>query len=151
MVLFIVLATTLASMQSNPQLVATVPVWTHTLKLPPPDGRTFVTDGRLVLDVQVGKPAMRPSASLPPDTAKALASYLAASYPTEFGLDDLHEGKTPATFVGPGGMVLSTHYVLFLRRNAARIRLHAKGPDDPVIITLDNRPVGLLMPMVLTR
>ena len=120
-------------------------------QLPPPDGRTFVTDGRLVLDVQVGKPAVRPSASLSPDTAKALASYLAASYPSEFGLDDLHEGKTAQTFVGPGGMVLSTHYVLFLRRNLARIRLHAKGPDDPVIITLDNRPVGLLMPMVLAR
>jgi hypothetical protein len=151
MLLPVLVAAALASAPapSPVQVIATVPVWTQTVKLPPPDGRTLVTDGRLALDVAVAKPAVRPSASLPPDAAKAFASYLAASYPTEFGLDDLREGKTQTLFVGPGDLGLATHYVLFLRRNLPKIRFRSKGANDPVIIVLDGRPVGLVMPMVM--
>src|SRR5690242_16858535 len=104
MLLPIAVAAILASAAAPVQLMATVPVWTQTVKLPPPDGRTLVTDGRLALEIAVAKPAVRPSASLPPDAAKAFASYLAASYPTEFGLEDLHEGKTQTLFIGPGNL-----------------------------------------------
>ena len=151
MLLPIVVAAVLASAASPAQLMATVPVWTQTVKLPPPDGRTLVTDGRLALEIAVAKPAVRPSASLPADAAKAFASYLAASYPSEFGLDDLHEGKTQTLFIGPGNLGLSTHYVLFLRRNLPKIRFRSKGPSDPVILVLDGRSVGLVMPMAMPQ
>ena len=68
---------------SDPKLVQTVPVWTHKVKLPPPDGRTFVSDGGLVLDVEVAKPAVRPSESMPADMATAVAGYLSGYYPTD--------------------------------------------------------------------
>src|SRR5262245_64918363 len=110
----VVTALAFASSLAAAQTLATVPVWTHTVKLPPPDGRTLVTDGILALEIAVAKPAVRPSATLPADTARGFASYLAASYPTEFGLDDFHEGKTQGVWVGPGNMALSTHYMLFL-------------------------------------
>lgn len=151
MLLPIAVAAILASAAAPVQLMATVPVWTQTVKLPPPDGRTLVTDGRLALEIAVAKPAVRPSASLPPDAAKAFASYLAASYPTEFGLEDLHEGKTQTLFIGPGNLGLSTHYVLFLRRNLPKIRFRAKGSSDPVILVLDGRTVGLVMPMAMPQ
>jgi hypothetical protein len=149
MLLSVIAAAFLVSAPTGAQLMATVPVWTQTVKLPPPDGRTLVTDGRLALEVGVAKPAVRPSATLPPDAATAFASYLAASYPTEFGLDDLHEGKTGTLFVGPGNLGLSTHHVLYLRRNLPKIRFRSKGPSDPVILVLDGRAVGLVMPMVM--
>jgi hypothetical protein len=106
----------------------------------------FVTDGRLTLDVKVGKPAVRPSATLPPDTTRAIANYLLASYPTEFGLGDLNPSQAGNTFVGPGGVVVTSSYVVFLRRDAPRVRLRARGGSDPLLVVLDGRPVGLLMP-----
>ena len=134
---------------SDPRLVQTVPAWTHKVKLPPPDGRTFVSDGGLVLDVDVAKPAMRPSQSMPPDLATAVAGYLSGYYPTEFGLTDLHEGKTPAVFVGPEGFAVSRNYVTFLTRYAPRVRLRTKGVGYPVLLVLDQRHIGLLLPTVL--
>src|SRR4029078_5285422 len=44
----------------------TVPEWSHTVKLPAPDGRTLVTDGRLTIDLHLGGPAGRPPAALGP-------------------------------------------------------------------------------------
>jgi hypothetical protein len=131
----------------NPALVQTVPAWSHSIKMP--DNRTFVTDGGLVVDVEVGRPAMRPAQQLPPDMAKAFANYLAAaaSYPTDIGLGDLRAGGQRNTFVAPDGTVVNANYVIFLRRNAPRVRLHLKSASDPVILTLDQRAVGLLMPL----
>jgi hypothetical protein len=124
----------------------TVPTWTHTVKLPAPDGRVFVTDGRLTVDLKVGKPAIRPSAVMAADTTRAIANYLQAPYPTEFGLDELKASESGNTFSGPGGVVVSSYYVAFLRREAPRVRLRARGQYDPLLIVLDGRPVGLLMP-----
>jgi hypothetical protein len=135
--------------QSDPRLVQTVPAWTHKVKLPPPDGRTLVSDGGLVLDVDVAKPAMRPSQSMPADMGTAVAGYLSGYYPTEFGLADLREGQTAAVFVGPQGFAVSRNYVTFLTRYAPRVRLRTKGVGYPVLLVLDQRPIGLLLPTVL--
>ena len=135
--------------QSDPKLVQTVPAWTHKVKLPAPDGRTFVSDGGLVLDVEVAKPAMRPSQTMPADVGTAVAGYLSGYYPTEFGLSDLHEGQTSAVFVGPQGFAVSRNYVTFLTRYAPRVRLRTKGVGYPVLLVLDRRNIGLLLPTVL--
>ena len=134
---------------SDPKLVQTVPVWTHKVKLPPPDGRTFVSDGGLVLDVEVAKPAVRPSESMPADMATAVAGYLSGYYPTEFGLSDLRDGPSRAVVVGPHGFAVSRNYVTFLTRYAPRVRLRLKGDGHPVLIVLDQRNIGLLLPTVL--
>jgi hypothetical protein len=124
----------------------TVPSWTHTVKLPAPDGRVFVTDGRLTVDLKVAKPAIRPSAVLAPDATRAIANYLVAPFPTELGLDELKASENGNAFFGPAGVALSSYYVAFLRREAPRVRLRVRGQYDPVLIVLDGRPVGLLMP-----
>ena len=133
---------------SDPRIVQTVPAWTHTVKLPPPDGRTFVSDGGLVLDVGLAKPAMRPSQTMPPDMGTAIAGYLSGYYPTELGLSDLREGRTPGVFVGPG-FAVSRNYVTFLTRYVPRVRIRVKGEGYPVLLVLDQRNVGLLLPTVL--
>ncbi|MEO5823611.1 MAG: hypothetical protein ABIT71_24160 [Vicinamibacteraceae bacterium] len=134
---------------SNPKLVQTVPVWTHKVKLPAPDGRTFISDGGLVLDVEVAKPAVRPSQTMAADMGTAVAGYLSGYYPTEFGLSDLHEGPSPTVFVGPKGFAVSRNYVTFLTRYAPRVRLRLKGDGYPVLLVLDQRNIGLLLPTVL--
>jgi hypothetical protein len=148
-----VLATSAAAGQappaSNPKLVQTVPVWTHKVKLPPPDGRTFVSDGGLVLDVDVAKPAVRPSQVMAADMGTAVAGYLSGYYPNEFGLPDVHEGPSAGVFVGPQGFAVSRNYVTFLTRYAPRVRLRSKGPGYPVLLVLDQRNIGLLLPTVL--
>src|SRR5215207_8442490 len=101
---------------SDPKLVQTVPAWTQKVKLPPPDGRTFVSDGGLVLDIALAKPAMRPSQDMPADMGTAVAGYLSGYYPTEFGLSDLRDGPSAAVVVGPEGFAVSRNYVTFLTR-----------------------------------
>jgi hypothetical protein len=150
-VIAVVVVVAVAPSIAAAQALATVPAWTHTVELPPPDGRTLVSDGNLALDIAVAKPAVRPSATLPADAARGLASYLAASYPTEFGLDDLHEGRTQSVYVGPASIALSTHYVLFLKRNLPHMRFRSRNPGDPLLLVLDGRTVGLVMPMVMPR
>jgi hypothetical protein len=135
--------------QSDPRLVQTVPAWTHSLKLPPPDGRTFVSDGGLVLDLQIAKPAVRPSQTMATDMSTAIAGYLSGYYPTEFGLSDLRDGPSQAVVVGPEGFAVSRNYVTFLTRYAPRVRLRTKGTGYPVLLVLDGRNVGLLLPTVL--
>lgn len=134
---------------SDPKLVQTVPAWTQKVKLPPPDNRTFVSDGGLVLDVGVARPAMRPSQDMPADMGTAVAGYLSGYYPTEFGLSDLREGPTAAVFVGPQGFALSRNYVTFLTRYAPRVRLRTKGAGYPVLLVQDQRNIGLLLPTIL--
>ena len=135
--------------QSDPKRVQTMPAWTQKVKLPLPDDRTFVSDGGLVLDVEVAKPAVRPSESMPADMGKAVAGYLSGYYPTEFGLSDLREGPSPAVFVGPQGFAVSRNHVTFLTRYVPRVRLHMKGDGYPVLLVLDKRKIGLLLPTVL--
>jgi hypothetical protein len=153
--LFIVIAgcasviTAHARPESDPKLVQTVPAWTDKVKLPPPDGRTFISDGGLILDVEIAKPAMRPSQTMAAEMGKAVAGYLADFYPTEFGLSDLKEGPSPAVFVGPQGVAVSRNYVTFLTRYAPRVRLRTKGAGHPLLLVLDQRHIGLLLPTVL--
>jgi hypothetical protein len=134
-----------AQARFNPN-APTVPEWSHTVRLPEPDGRTLVTDGRLTIDVQLGKPAVRPSAKLAPDATGTIRNFLAASYPTEFGFDDMKPTADGHSFTGPSDVALSGYYVAFLRKNAPRIRLRMRSSTEPLLIVLDGRPVGLLMP-----
>ena len=127
----------------------TVPAWTHKVKLPPPDGRTFVSDGGLVLDVEVAKPAVRPSRIDAGRHGHGGRRLPVGLLPDRVRPVGLAEGPSPAVFVGPQGFAVSRNYVTFLTRYAPRVRLRTKGAGYPVLLVLDQRNIGLLLPTVL--
>lgn len=112
------------------------------------DGRTFVSDGRFALDAALAKPAAPPSTVLPEATAKIIEGYLTAELPDEFGLSQLTD-RSGHKYTAPSGVVLNPIYVDYLRRAlpASRLRFRMKGDMEPVVIVLDGKAVGLLMPM----
>ncbi|HEX5214083.1 MAG TPA: hypothetical protein VFV98_01400 [Vicinamibacterales bacterium] len=136
------------SMPPPPSMVMP-PVWAGSVQMP--DGRTFVTDGGLAVDVAVTKPEPMPSASLPAETGKVFESHLKASHTDEIDLADLKPGEHKNTFVGPRGIGVSGNYVNYLRKAIPKSRLRFRSDKDPIVIVLDGRAVGLLMPLAMAR
>ena len=91
---------------------------------------------------EAGRPA---SATLAPDMTRAIGNYLTAPSP-RFGFNNLKPSADGNSLTGPSGVAVSSYYVAFLRKNAPRIRLRMRSATDPLLIVLDGRPVGLLMP-----
>ena len=145
--LWSVAAAALAAQRSNPAVVAP-PTWSRLLNMP--DGRTFVSDGGLAIDVAIAKPATLPSTVVPQQGVATVAGLLQASYDREVGLTELLPGPKPNTFAAPKGPVLNGNYITFLQSHlpAAAVRLRIKGATDPVVIVHDGRVVGILMPVV---
>ena len=75
--------------------------------------------------------------------------YLTASLPDQIDLSELKHDAESRKYVGPGGLLLNAVYVDYLRRMTPRtqLRFRMKSDPEPVVILLDNKPVGLLMPM----
>lgn len=124
---------------------ASAPAWSKRLQLP--DGRTFVSDGAIALDVAVAKPATLPSVQLPAATGANIGKMLGAPFAAEFRSAQLMtRGKHYAT---PDGVVLNRLYVDYLRRMVAggRLSFRVNGPTAAVIAALDGRPVAVVMPM----
>ena len=115
---------------SSPSVVAP-PTWWRVLQMP--DGRTFVTDGGLSVDVKLARPATMPSVVLPPESAKTIAGLLAAPYDKEVGIGELKPGSDKNTFTTPDGVVLNGNYIILLRQIVppAHTRLRTKGRKIP--------------------
>jgi hypothetical protein len=111
------------------------------------DGRIFVSDGRLALDAAVAKPADLPRQALPGPIAKVIERYLAAELPDEFELSQLT--RRADLYAAPTGVILNPIYVDYLRRTlpGAPLRFRMKSDSEPVVIVLEGKAVGLLMPM----
>ena len=111
------------------------------------DGRTFVSDGRFLLDAALAKPAATPSKILGEATAKIVDGYLTAPLTDEFSVSQL--ATRDGNYVAPSGVLLNAAYIDYLRQNlpASRLRLRMKSGLEPVVILLDGKSVGLLMPM----
>lgn len=119
------------------------PVWQGILRLP--DGRTFVTDGGLVIDAAIARPASLPGREFPP---KLLQSFFGAPHEHEYGFEDFHAAATGKTYTTPEGVGLNATYVDFLRRvlpRSARFRLG--GATGPIVVTVDGNAVGAFMPV----
>jgi hypothetical protein len=122
------------------------PAWKRVIKLD--DGRSFVTDGGLSIDVAVVSVTPLPTdvrvGGVP---AKSMQSYLTAKLPNEVGLSDLRAGR--GGYTATGGVLLNTGYIDYLRRAlpAGRVRLRMNGPTVPVVVVLDGKAVGVVMPM----
>ena len=136
------------SMPPPPSMVMP-PVWSGSVQMP--DGRMFVTDGGLALDVAVAKPEPPPATSLPIETGKVFEGHLKASHTDEIDLADLKIGEHQNTFVGPRGIGVNGNYVNYLRRTIPKSRLRFRSDRDPVVIVVENRAVGLLMPLAMAR
>jgi hypothetical protein len=119
------------------------PLWQRMVQLD--DGRTFVTDGGMAIDAALVKPTLPNNA---PASGKIIERYLSADLPDEFSLSELspHDGRT---YAAPSGIALNATYIDFVRRTLPlrQIRLRMKGDLDPVLITVDGKTVGVMMPV----
>lgn len=113
------------------------------------DGRVFITDTSFTLDVALAKPAVRPTRILSDAAANLIEKHMAAQLPDEFALSELKPRADTKQYVAPSGLVLNALYVDYLRRTLPGWRLHLRmqGDMEPVVILLDGKSVGLLMPM----
>jgi hypothetical protein len=119
------------------------PAWQGVVRLA--DGRTFVTDGGLAIDVAFAKPVQLPTRELP---AKVLDQYLNASHKDEFGFSDLSAAPSGRTYTAPNGIPLNATYITFLRRTLPRsVRFRMNGGMQPVVIVASGTAVGVLMPV----
>ena len=109
------------------------------------DGRIFVTDGAIAVDAALAKPSTLDGLMVIPPAA--IERLLRSSTTTEVGSSAL--SARDRGYVTPGGVLLARKYVDFLRRQAAAagLRFKVAGPRDPVLILIDGRTVGVLMPL----
>ena len=122
------------------------PNWQRVVSLS--DGRKFVTDGGMAIDIAIAKPKL-PAEGLAEIPGKILEGHLAGSFTHEFGLGELKVKEAGRTFVAPSGVLLSVTYVDFLRRAmpASTVRLRMKGNMEPIVIMANGSAVGVLMPV----
>jgi len=120
------------------------PAWQGVVRMS--DGRRFVTDGGLAVDVAVARPAKLPDRELP---GKTLESYLAASSPVEFGFGDLVVAPTGHTYTAPQGIPLNATYINYLRRilPSRDVRFRMSGALQPVVVLAGGKAVAVLMPV----
>ena len=120
------------------------PKWQGHLRLS--DGRTFVTDGGLAIDVALARPDPLPARVL---TAKVLEDYLAAKPKDEFSVNDLKKAANGRTYTTPTGVILNATYIDYLRRilPAASLRIRVEGDLKPVVVVSKGVAVGVLMPV----
>ena len=133
---------------SSPATATTAPLsWKRVLHLH--DGRIFISDGAIALDAALAKPDSPSAQKLPEANAKVVEGYLTAAVPDQIGLSELKPDAESRKYVGPGGLLLNAVYVDYLRRTTprAQLRFRMKSDLEPVVILLDGKPVGLLMPM----
>jgi hypothetical protein len=130
---------------SMPAVVAP-PTWWRAI--PMADGRVFVTDGGLSIDVAIVKPAALPE-KFPAAAGANVARLLSTPYDKETAVGDLRPGTRPNTFMAADGVVLNGNYITLLRSvlRPGETRLRTKGKTDPVVVVVDGRPVGVMMPV----
>jgi hypothetical protein len=101
----------------------------------------------MTLDMALAKPAAPPSSIVGGAVATTVEGHLAAQLPNDIALGDL--GRHGSNYGGPGGILLNAGYIDYLRAllPARRVRLRMKTNAEPVVIVLDGKAVGLIMPM----
>lgn len=119
------------------------PVWNKRLQLA--DGRMFVSDGAFAIDASIAK--VTALASMTNVPGAVIDRFLQAPVVKEVRLTDLV--SSGGHYVTPDGMRLNRRYVDYLRRTVAarRVGLRVTGDLQPIIVTLETRAIGVLMPM----
>jgi hypothetical protein len=83
-----------------------------------------------------------------PISTKIIEGYLASPRKDEYGLGDL-KPVSLRTYTAPSGIVLNSTYINYLRRilPARSVRLRMTGDLEPVQIVVNDKTVGVLMPV----
>src|SRR5262245_796924 len=120
------------------------PQWQAVVRLS--DGRTFLTDGGMVIDTAVAKLAKLPEKEYP---GKIIETYLVAPHQQEYGFADLKPTASGKAYDTPIGIPLNATYINYLRRvlPVALARFRLSGQLQPVVIMVSGKAVGVLMPV----
>ena len=120
------------------------PQWQAVTRLT--DGRVFVTDGGLVIDAGLAKLPKLPEKEYP---GKLIETYLATPHEQEYGFGDLKVAAGGKTYDTPIGIPLNATYINYLRRvpPVASARFRLSGELKPVVIIVNGKAVGVLMPV----
>lgn len=128
------------------------PVWTATSELT--DGRVFVTDTHIALDVAWAEPQTIPSGTFPRERVEPLIHWLErAGAPSGMRLGEVKDVGVEGALRGPGGILLSPDHIAYLRGKFAfhDVVLYARQNDEDVVITIDGDFAGVMAPMEKTR
>ena len=133
---------------NNPKVVGPV-VWNRAITMP--GGRTFVTDGGLMLDATLAKPDKMPAVVLPLASGETLSKRVAGPFQDEIALSALRAGTVSNSFVGPRDIPINGNYVTLLRSVAPRSRLRFNGPLDPIAVMQGEQLIGIVMAMAMPK
>jgi hypothetical protein len=120
------------------------PAWQAVVRLS--DGRTLVTDGGIAIEAMLAKLAKLPEKEFP---GKVIENYFGLPLKDEYRLNDLTPPANGRTYSTPSGIPLNATYLDYLRRilPAASVRLRMGGELQPVVILVDGKAVGVMMPV----
>ena len=120
------------------------PAWQAVVRLG--DGRTLVTDGGIAIDAALAKLPKLPEKAFP---GKVIENYFNLPLKDEYRFSDLKAPGNGRTYTTPSGIPLNATYIDYLRRilplQSARFRMG--GELQPVVILVDGKAVGVLMPV----
>jgi hypothetical protein len=120
------------------------PAWQAVVRLS--DGRTLVTDGGIAIEAAVAKLASLPEKEF---SGKIIENYFNLPLKDEYRFGDLTPLANGRTYTTPSGVPLNATYLDYLRRTlpAAAVRFRMGGELQPVVILVDGKAVGVLMPV----
>ena len=148
LVTVLTLAATVSSAQTRmtPTAPGTAgdPAWQAVVRLS--DGRTLVTDGGIAIDAALAKLAKLPEKEL---AGKIVETYFNLALKDEYRFSDLTPPANGRTYTTPSGIPLNATYLDYLRRilPAASVRFRMGGELQPVVVVVDGKAVGTLMPV----
>lgn len=128
------------------------PVWTAVVHMS--DGRLFVTDEYIALDVVWAKPETLPSGTFPAEGIEwAIERQVRSSNSAGFGVGTVKDVGVDGTYRGQGGILLEPKYIDYLKWHFMLndVRLHTLGLKDDVVISIDGEFVGAIAPMTINE
>lgn len=148
--LFLTLAASLLVFAGCDQLMGyKTPEWTSVAKSR--DGRQFVTDGKIAMDVEFAEPKELPTTESSPWFAEALDRNAAAERRVLFTLADIRPSDgNPEIVVAPGGMQLEESHVTYLQIKYAssyQVGLWQQRSMEPVVVVINGQAVGAFRPI----
>lgn len=129
---------------------ADVPAWRGWFRVS--DGRTFVTDGALMIEAAAVRVDPLPEKKLEL-SAKIVDGYLAARGPEDVRVSELEPADDGKSYRPPSGVPVSARYVDYLRSvlPASTLRFRFDGDGKPIAIVSEGKTVGVVMPMARSR
>lgn len=134
---------------TNPQPAAATMAWTVSGTIS--DGRRFVTNGHLMLDVKY----INPGEPIPDRNVEAEKFERLLNWQTrfEFPFEDIRQAQGQTFYSAPTDIALNPKYVDYLRllNTQAPLTFRASTPSEPLVIYSEGRKIGVLMPMNINR